>query len=86
MLMHEGGRGLFSLRCGFFSMIFHTLQSNSTKESKAWKHGKHSKTKHAKHKGCFMVLGTCFSILPSNKQQSMRGAKCSKLQSSLKAK
>ena len=33
-----------------------------------------------------MVLTKSFSILPMNEQQSMRGARCSKLQSSLKAK
>ena len=34
----------------------------------------------------YMVLAICFSILPANKQQTMRGAKCSRLPSSSKGK
>ena len=47
---------------------------------------KEQQDKARKDNGCFMVVTRCFSILPANKQQSMRGAKCSKLQTSLKAK
>ena len=85
MIVHEGG-GVFSLHYGIFWMIFHTSSRNSTKESKAWRNGKHSKTNHEEHKGCFMVVTRSFSIFPANIQQSMRGAKCSKLQSALRAK
>ena len=48
---------MVSLFYGIFRVIFHTSWRNSIKERKAWKHGKHSKSKHAKHKECgFPVL------------------------------
>ena len=55
---------MFSLLYGIFRMIFHTSRrkTHSTKGSKAWKHGKRSRTKHGKrsktkHKGCgFPIL------------------------------
>ena len=40
----------------------------------------HSKTKHEEHKGCFMVVTGAFSIFHKNRQQSVSGAKGSKLQ------
>ena len=43
---------MFSLLYGIFRVIFHTSWRNGIKESKAWKHAKRSKQKHAKHKGC----------------------------------